>query len=230
MKKSCLIVIGVLLLCLGLFACGSESSNESTEDQENVGYNTEESEDGETTPEDLSEKVKASGEVDKKGKLVVIAKNENDTAVDLEVEVEFYDSDNNIVGSASEDFYGVGADGKAAIELYETPEKFSKYKIFTDAVQTTTVSYYDKVKLSHNNNGEQIAVQVTNESKEEIQAMEVCVVYYRDGKIVGADTGSESDIKPGRSGNFNIDYPYSKSYDDVRFDKYKVFVNEAYAW
>lgn len=43
MKKSCLIVIGVLLLCLGLFACSSESSNESTEDQENVGYNTEES-------------------------------------------------------------------------------------------------------------------------------------------------------------------------------------------
>lgn len=231
MKRKILIVIALLLLCFCLFGCSEKSEKTgSAENEANTGYNTEENQDTAVPAEELSGNVKASGAVDKKGKLVVIAQNKNNTNIDLEIEVEFYDSKDNIVGSDSESFYGVGAGGEVAAELYSTPEKFDKYKIFADAKQTDTVCYYDKVKLSHNNNGEDIVVQLTNESKEEVGCMSVCVVYYRDDKIVGADDGTESDIKPGRSANFNINYPYSKNYKNVSVDKYRVFINEAYTW
>lgn len=235
MKKKFFIIAGVLVLSFSLFACSGDNS-QSAEGEAAAGNTVENSETSENSEgsaassDELSKKITTNAEVGKRDKLIVTAKNENKAIIDMEIEVEFYDGDGIIVGSASEDFYGVGSGGEVAIELYDTPEKFDSYKVFADAEPTTCTSYYDKVKLNHNDSGEQVAVQLTNESEDEIQALEICVVYYREGKIVGAVDSSESDVKAGRSANFNVDYPVSKNYENVRFDKYKVFINEVYSW
>ena len=63
-----------------------------------------------------------------------------------------------------------------------------------------------------------------------IEFMTASVVYYNQGKVVGIEDGIASDVKPGRTGNFNIDYPYNSEYEDIKFDDYKVFVTEAYSY
>ena len=60
--------------------------------------------------------------------------------------------------------------------------------------------------------------------------MSVCVLYYNAGKIVGIATESVCDVKSGRTGNFTLDYPFSKDYEEIEFDDYKVIVTQAYSY
>ena len=78
-----------------------------------------------------------------------------------------------------------------------------------------------------NNNGENIIVQVKNNSGTVIDSMEVAVIYYKDGKAIGYDYDLESSVKADRSANFELDYPTDKNYREIPFDTYKVFLNSA---
>ena len=179
---------------------------------------------------DLAQNVSSSGTMTQEGKLVVLVKNNNNVAVDLDIEVEFYDADGLIAGSDSDSLMAVGANAEVAVEMYSTPESFDNYKIYVDVATTEQISYFDKVELVHNNNGEEIVVQVKNNSQDEIDYIEVGIVYYQGDKVVGYDYDNEIDIKPERSANFNLYYPHDDDYDDVNFDTYKVFINEAYSY
>ncbi len=179
---------------------------------------------------DLAQNVSSSGTMTQEGKLVVLVKNNNNVAVDLDIEVEFYDADGLIAGSDSDSLMAVGANAEVAVEMYSTPESFDNYKIYVDVTATEQISYFDKVELVHNNNGEEIVVQVKNNSQDEIDYIEVGIVYYQGDKVVGYDYDNEIDIKPERSANFSLYYPHDDDYDDVNFDTYKVFINEAYSY
>lgn len=182
------------------------------------------------TPAELEKNITSKGEITELGKLVVIVNNNNSVAVDMEIEVEFYDANNTIVGSDSEDLMAVGANKEIAIDFWSTPDSFDNYKIFVDVEKSDEKDYSDKLSVSHNNTGEQIAVQATNNSEDTIEYITVGVVFYKEGNVIGYDDSIESDIKPGRSANFNIDYPYDKRYKNIPFDDYKVFINEAYSY
>ena len=112
----------------------------------------------------------------------------------------------------------------------EHQKNFATYNLFVDAEQATEIQYFDKIEVTHNNNGENIVVQVKNNSEETIEFMTVSVVYYKQGNVVGIADGITSDIKSGRAGNFNIHYPFDAAYEDIEFDNYKVFVTEAYSY
>lgn len=136
---------------------------------------------------DLAQNVSSSGTMTQEGKLVVLVKNNNNVAVDLDIEVEFYDADGLIAGSDSDSLMAVGANAEVAVEMYSTPESFDNYKIYVDVTATEQISYFDKVELVHNNNGEEIVVQVKNNSQDEIDYIEVGIVYYQGDKVVGYD-------------------------------------------
>ena len=179
---------------------------------------------------DLSKNITSEGALTKQGKLVVIAKNNNKEVVSLNIEVEFYDSSKTLVKSGKEDITAVGAGAEVAVEIYDTPDTFDSYKIYTDAEKVTFVkSYLDKIEITHNKTDEVVA-QVKNNSEDTIDYIEAAIVYYEGDKVVGFDDGIQSDIKPGRSGNFNFYNPYNKNYDDVTYDNYKIFVNSAYSY
>ena len=122
------------------------------------------------------------------------------------------------------------AGNEIAVELYETPVNFASYKIYIDAEESTAINYFDKIEITHNNNGENILVQLENKSKETIEVLSVSVVYYNNGKTVGIKEGFEVDVKPGRKGNFTLDFPQDLEYEDVEFDDYKVYVKEVYSY
>ncbi len=182
------------------------------------------------TKNDIEKNISISGELTEKANLVVFAKNNNTTSVDMEIEVEFYDANGKILGSSSDDLIAVGSGREVAIEMWNTPTNFDTYKIYVDAEKTYETDYFNQIEMVHNNNGTNIVVQVKNNSEDTIEFMTVSVVYYNEGKVVGITDGIVSDIKPGRSGNFNLDYPYNSEYENVKFDDYKVFVTEAYSY
>lgn len=178
----------------------------------------------------LSKNITSEGALTQQGRLVVIAKNNNKEVVQLSIEVEFYDSSKTLVKSGKESITAVGAGSEVAVEIYDTPDNFDSYKIYTDAEKVTYVkSYIDQIEISHNKTDEVVA-QVKNNSSDTISYIEAAIVYYQGDKVVGFDDGIESDIKPGRSGNFNFYNPYNKNYDDVSYDNYKIFVNSAYSY
>lgn len=178
-----------------------------------------------------SDNIKSSAELAVNERLIVFIENKNDFPVRMNVEVEFYDTEGKLVKSGKENFNGVRANGEIAFELYDTPEEFSDYKIFVDAEKEDLYFTFDKeLEMTDNNTEEEVAVQVKNNSDNKIDWITVSVVYYKEGKAVGISEGIESDIKPGRSANFNIGYAYDKEYDDIEFDDYKVFLNEAYTY
>ncbi len=224
-----LFVLSILFVGL-LTGCSNDAEPNSIGTNSNSNGSSSGSQNGNYSSSELEKNITSSGAVTELGKLVVFVKNNNKLTVDMEIEVEFYDANGTIVGSDSEDLQAVGVNGEIAVEMWSTPASFDNYKIYVDVEQTDEISYYDQVEVTHNNNGKEIAVQVKNNSQDVIEFITVSVVYYQGDKVVGIDDSIESDIKSGRSANFNLAFPYNKKYKDVKFDNYKVFVNEAYSY
>lgn len=220
MKKLSIIAILLLVMSFGIVTGCSKNEGSNTATGKN--------ETGGSSEEDINKKITTSGAVAKDGNLIVFAKNSNKSAVSMEIEVEFYDSNNKIVGNDSTSLEGVGANSEIAVEMSSTPSSWDNYKIYADAKEATVNVYIDKLKISHNNNGDEIVVQTKNNSNDTISEIVVAVVYYQGKTVVGLSQDSAYDVTSGRSGNFTLEYAYDKNYDEVKFDSYKVFVNEAY--
>lgn len=168
------------------------------------------------------------GVVAKDGKLILFTKNDKKVAVDMEFEVEFYDENGVIVGSDTEQLTAVGAGREVAVQMSDLPKNFKNYKVYVDEEKSEQIEFFDKIEVTHNNNGDNIVVQVKNNSQEEIENIMVLVVYYNQGEIVGSDYDMVFDVKKGRSGNFTLYAPYDSEYNEIKFDDYKVIVTEAF--
>lgn len=210
----------ILLLCLAammLFVTGcNKGGGEATGGNDIYKEN-----------EKLTDKIKSEVFQMANGELVAIIKNDNKQVVDLDITVEFYDENNQFIKEAEEFVFGVGAGREVAVNFYDTPENFATYKLYADANKDYAITFYDKVELTHSNNGENILVQVKNNSGTVIDSMEVAVVYYKDGKAIGYDYDLESSVKADRTANFELHYPTDKNYREIPFDTYKVFLNSA---
>lgn len=190
------------------------------------------SENGEETS-DIEKNISTTATFTYGGAFIVFATNNNEVAVDMDIEVEYYDENGIFLGSCTEDYLmGIGAGREIAVEMTEVPAYFATYKIYVDAEETIIVKdYLEEVEIEQkNNNGKNIVVQVRNNSQFKIENMSVCVLYYNEGEIVGIATDSVCDVKSGRTGNFTLDFPYDSNFEEIKFDDYKVIVTQAYSY
>ena len=229
-KLSRLIILGCIMIIIVTGCSNNNASPNSSGKNPNNNSNNNINQNENYTSGQLEKGITSSGAITQLGKLIAFVKNDNKVPVDMEIEVEFYDANGTIVGSDSESLIAVGSNTEIAVEMYSTPQSFDNYKIYVDVEQSDEFSFHNKLEITHNNNGEEIAVQVKNNSENVIDYITVSVVYYKNGQVVGIDDSIDDEIKSGRSANFTLDYPYDKRYDDIRFDDYKVFVNEAYSY
>lgn len=233
MKKKLISLFVVGILLIGMTGCSGKNESSSGTNT-STGTNNNSSVNGGSQQNiagsELEKNITSSGAVTDLGKLIVFVKNDNKVAVDMEIEVEFYDANGTIVGSDKDDLQAVGANAEIAIDMWSTPTSFDNYKIYVDVEQTDEMSYFKDLELTHNNNGKEIAVQIKNNSNDTIEYITASVVFYQGDKVVGYDDSIQSDIKSGRSANLNFDFPYNKNYKDVKFDTYKVFITEAYSY
>jgi hypothetical protein len=252
MRKSLILVL-VLMLCFVILAgCGisispSSSSNNTSSSVENSIENIEMDEDvkgasmsysstkkkREDENKNLSKGISVSDQRLKTNDILITLKNNNSKLVDLKIEVEFYDEDDNLVDSQTDNVkcFDPNAEVMSLVGTGYGIDEYDHYKVFVDAEASDDISVRKDLEISNNDNGNQIVTQVLNNSEEEIDSVEIVVLFIKDGEIVGARENSEYNIKPGRSGNLKTSYPYSrKTYKDIEFDEYKVVLKEAYVY
>lgn len=180
-------------------------------------------------PEIAKEKINVTSQFGEDGKDVVIIKNNNDVDIyDFEIEALFYDKDDNLLGSSKRvlDIFEKGQE--SATKFDDTPSNSEKVKFNIRLGKSTYYeSHLSEMKLVHNNTGKQIVIQITNNSTKKIEMLPLGVVFYKNGEIVGYSDYEEYDLTSGDTATINISYPYDKSFDDVKFDDYKVFIKEA---
>lgn len=215
MKKKILLLCLVAMM-LFVTGCGNTGTGGNTGKNELQQEN-----------EKLTDKINSEVLQMVNGELVVVLKNDNKVDVNVDIEVEFYDENGQFIKAAQDYAYGLGAGREAAVDVYDVPEKFATYKVYADATKSYSITYYDKVELTHSNNGEEIIAQVKNNSGQVIDSIQIAVIYYKDGKAIGYEYDLESDVKADRTANFSLDYPYDKNYRKIPFDTYKVYLNSA---
>ncbi|MBO5530274.1 MAG: hypothetical protein J5970_02650 [Bacilli bacterium] len=220
--------IFIIMMCVFLSGCSLKFSVKKPSNNTSTGVNPDQS--VKSKASDLEKNITTTTGVTAEKKLVVIAKNSNKEAVSLKITAEFYDENGKIVGSEYENLNCLGANSEGAVEMFDTPSSYAKFKIYADVEDNIYKSYIDQVSITHNKSGDQVVAQVTNNSSETLSYVDAAVVYYQGNQIVGFDDNIETDVKPGRAANFNFYGPVDSNYDDVPFDTYKVFVNGAYLY
>lgn len=235
MKKRITLLMSIIVVLLAMTGCNN------TVKPNDVGTNTvrEEKFEEKSNPSKdknisikpatsgISEKISVISAVAENGEVVAIAKNENDMAVDIVMEIEFYKADGSFVDSDKSYAKGVEAESEIAVAFYNISADWDNCKIYVNAEQTEYKTYHGSLSVDNSNTNDEVVIQVTNNSDEVIGTISVAVVYYKGEKIVGLVSDSEFQIKPGEAANYTFRHPYGKSYEYVDFDTYKVFINEA---
>lgn len=219
-------VLGIILcgfLVLSLTGCRNSDSTDNT--NQSSGNSAKEKFDASAIEDNISI---SEADVALDGTLVAIIKNGNDETVNIEVEAVFYDEDGNALGSDS-DYLTIYNNQEMACNFYNTPTDYSDYEINIKAEENYYTNYSNQIEISNNDTGEQIVVQVTNNADNTIESVDVAVVFYSDGEIVGYNSAYEYDLRSGSTSTSNIYYPYDSDYNDVSFDEYSVYVS-AYSY
>ncbi len=164
------------------------------------------------------------------GDYIMIGTNKNSGINDLEITVEYYDANEVYVGESTESLDAQIMNHEFALELSSVPKSYDHYKVIIDVEKASKISYVDKLNATSTDNGEKIVGQIKNDTGEEIDYIESAIVFYKNGEIIGYDYDLSSSIKTGRTANISFYKPYDNHYNDIPYDNYKVFINEAYSY
>ena len=65
------------------------------------------------------------------------------------------------------------------------------------------------------------------ESDEDLEMVELCVLYYNDDKLMHAACGRDYDIRKNEELMIEFDYSYEAKYKGLVFNKYEYYLHEA---
>jgi len=221
-----LAIAGVILSVLGLIFCFAISDDTSS----NKGI-TNDSGDGVKTVDVSVDEVKIEKlGLTKAGDLVIKVTNNNKGSVCLsEIIANFKDDNGDFVFSKEAEHSFIVIPGKSYMITYfwGYDEDYAKYENVSFKTELANISEdfaHTGIDITSKNTGDQIAVTVKNNSGKDIESATVSVIYYKDNKIVGAETGySDSGAKDGEELYINASYPEDSDYNEVSFDKYEVY-------
>ena len=226
-------IAGVVLAVLGLIFCFSVEDYDSTTGTGITNDSGSGSKEVQVSVDEVSiEKIGLT----KAGDLVVKVTNNNEGSVCLsEIKANFKDEDGNFVVSKEADSSYIVIPGKSSMITYfwGYDENYSDYPNVTFQTELSNISNsfaHEGIELSSKNTGKQIAVTLKNTSGKKITDARVVVIYYKDGNVVGAESGyTDQSANNGEETYINVSYASDENYDDVNFDTYEVYyVNASY--
>lgn len=226
MKKALYLILTFMLL-LSLCAC-SESGTKSSVTS-GAKTQTETGDENKKEPEktntiSIADQLEIGGysyKSDWSNYFFMTIKNNSSLNADVFVEVNFYDSDGNIVGAKSGSqeaiesghsvlLYFMPDEDYASVEYELTAEEETWYECVQSDLTYEATEAKDKIILSVTNNGEEAA-----------EFVEASVLFFKGEDIVGFSqnytTDSDSELKPGKTINKEMD-----CYQE--FDSYEVFL------
>lgn len=167
------------------------------------------------------------------GDFVFKVNNNNNQSIFLDsISIVFKDMNGNFVKKAycTNSFFGIGANSETVLCSSGYEEDFTQYPNYEFEFELSSKYMsedviVDNFELIANNTGEQIAVQINNKNDFEIKNINISVVYYKDGEVVGYQEGFEfqTNTKAQGSAYINLDYPEDRKYKKVEFDDFKVY-------
>lgn len=155
--------------------------------------------------------------------LTLVLKNNSDAHCKLNVSVDFYDKDNNIVDT-QDDYIDVFSAGTENALCFMTDDKFTtyKYEIKVSEPEDYYFSVNDKLSCKVNTATEKAIISATNNGDKPAQFVEYYALFFKNNKLVYTNWGyvgdDDSEIKPGRT-----EKEIASCYED--FDSVKVYLD-----
>lgn len=178
----------------------------------------------EETKEELKNKVQVT-EVIKlnRGALLLIVENTSSKTASADIEIEFYDASNKILGTQTE-YVDLAPNMSRYIfvseysvkEGYETVKTNVSSMDFTGIVDVKNVSESELIK---NETEDEILLQYKNSTEYEMD-METIVIFYSGKALVYALDDSEHFIAAGNNANLSIDL---YDMEGIQYDRYEVY-------
>ena len=147
--------------------------------------------------------------------LALVYKNDNADIVGIDVEVEFYDANGGLLGTATDYTYAPGnKEFYVIVSKYDIGDSYATYKTNIKASFIGNFEYLSipQAELKVNDTGEKLTVQYTNTTDKTISSLDTCIVYYNSAEIVQIDCNLNFDVAP--SANSNTEFWYSWLKDD----------------
>jgi hypothetical protein len=171
--------------------------------------------------------------------VLVLVKNNGEQAQKVDIQVIYYDENDNIVGTNQDYIIQVNPGQEQTKEIYLPYDSdyedvsFSRYEVsVTGSVDEFYLGYYknaaDALEITSNQSGNKVITQFTNNTEEEFSSVEFGIIYYKDGKVVGYNEDIEMNVKPGKTVTEEQYPPYDEDYNDIPYDDYKIYLNSAY--
>lgn len=167
------------------------------------------------------------------GDILVFVENKNKSEISFTLNIEYYDEEGTKVGSNSDSIIGLSGGEKTVVRFYHSDRKYKEYELSTEKMNSTYFeSHKEDVSITSKDDKEEEEVVVTlkNNSKNKLDCAKVAVVYYKNGKVVGYSSDSEYDIDANKAVALYVYHPYDSNYNDIEFDKYEVYLVEAYSY
>lgn len=158
--------------------------------------------------------------------------NNNDEPVYLDsADVIFKDANGNFALKEEGDvsYFSIPANSEVVNYVWGYGQDYSQYPNYEFDFQlsdswTSEDMLCENFKVTSNNTGSQIAVEVKNNNNVATSSMNIVVAYYQGDKIVGCEEGDAyEEVAAGGTAYVNVDYPTDSRYQDVAFDRYEVY-------
>ena len=170
----------------------------------------------------------------KNGDFIIKVTNNNEIPVCFStLETIFKDKDNNFMKKEATDnsFFGVDAKSETIVFNNGYNEDFSQYPNYEFNFEFANIYdnfVYNNFEVTANNTGSQISVQVKNNNDVSLSNIDVNVVYYANGEVVGCETGyCQTTTSANGTAYINVEYPKDSKYNKVKFDDYKAYIVQA---
>lgn len=236
LKKSLLLFLILGLSIFLLVGCGDDDESSSSKKKKN--------DDDDKKSTSITSKESALDKVETEvlgitpaGDYVIKLKNTNNKDVYVEsVTVNFFDNNGTFAESnnTSDSYFCIPAHKELVTYVYgSSGHDYSKYAKSEIKLSSGEPFYEYRTELDtvFNNTGSQIAFTATNNTDIDLDNVDVNVVFYKDGKVVGIKSGSSNYgiKKDGGKAYVNISYPYDKNFNEIEFDEFDGYVVSAYA-
>ena len=206
-----------------------QEEKERDEIKEEIEKYEEEQKEEEKIKEELPKQVLVKKETKlSDGSLLLLVENKSDRHVTVDLELEFYDSTNKILGTSTE-MMDIAPKGENYFyfDKYALKEGYASYKTNFSIDDFTNIIEIKQVKQSEltiNEVNDEIIVQYPNLQDKTIESIDVVALYYFNNELVHVESDSEFDILPGSNANLSF-YFYE---DNIQYDRYELYTTVSY--
>lgn len=162
------------------------------------------------------------------GSLLLLVENKSSRVAGVDVEIEFYDASNQILGTDVV-YVNVAPNSEryALVSKYSVKEGYVDIKLNLSTIDYTEIMDLKDLKesdLIKNELEDEIILQYKNNTEYDMD-FEVVAIFYSNNEIVYADYETDSFVEAGQNANLEIDLYYL---EEITYDRYELHAYAEY--